>query len=751
MKKRTKIVLFTSAILLVVICGYLIKTNRFNADMVMSPIYKMNIPGIGTGPVSPPSPTASAQKPLTEDQITSLVDAHIKETGTYASALMPELSKYPNPPLGFYSPMEFANIELYDKLINADCIKLFYEKHSPEQTRLTDKYEIKIPGGGGDVCKYTISVISPSLGSAPQSSKEITLTGSYNIIDTSEVVLPSNYKNPSIKNTGSETRNFSIDITFESVAKLYSKNDKWALKSPAIHKVYGSYSSLNRYDMTGSEDLFKSAEARNDPIIKNISPDSTWKAKTVGSVDFGADGTFELNKFKRPVGDFEEICNIGEDAAKCYALMQEWKQQFMLVDQSIKLTKLEFCPNGCKISIEENLDIESKQDKTFPKGTITSEVNHKETYTGFGQSDLAAKSISWKSLVLDKTDNRKWSQSLTYANGKHVEYYGSNLTEGRLQPLTLQLATGKKMNIDSTVIRDITITDNPSSKVMISSRREARIYKKEKNIDGAVTASGTSYSLTRYGANPPYEEIGVFDNPDGSVKLTAPVSMKGRRVSDPFFLSDISPYTSNIYNSGTAYVPGLFTASYKATETLATISTRSAKLLPEKLYVFRSYDKSDPVLLPAVMSYIDIWLKTLAAKGITVVNVDTNSPIKLKNAFANAKTGDWIFNLGHGLPTGLVAGFEINKVKGSNIVSYKDIQSILKKKGVRIDVFSGISCYSGRAGLASTVIGPTGVGIAILGETLGNTMGIGGNSWNMTIDDVESALNEIIAKTPKKK
>ncbi len=101
-------------------------------------------------------------------------------------------------------------------------------------------------------------------------------------------------------------------------------------------------------------------------------------------------------------------------------------------------------------------------------------------------------------------------------------------------------------------------------------------------------------------------------------------------------------------------------------------------------------------------------------------------------AFNKIPNNSWVLNVGHGTPLGLMAG--------KYFVSYLELKSIIEKKNLKIDGFTGITCYFGRSSLGQRVIGSLGLGATGGGINfpLGRIVGFGTNSWNLTADDILS-------------
>lgn len=700
-KKRTKIIAIASILLVIVVFGYLIVTQRFSADVF--------------------NKGKSNQVPLTAAQIKAIVEAHIKSIPLSATALIESANTGVRPyrdeklVLTTLDPFYLKNVS---SELQTDCNKLFIEKYTSDQIAVGKSYEIVLPNWAEPKCTYEV------LGTMPGN---LTLKAIYTSSRKFEISLPSKFQESESINSGNEVKKYAMNLLVNSESKFGIENKKLVLQTPKID-VSGNFSNYTILDMKAEENLLKS-------VSNSLSVDSgsSWKVTTSGLVDYGVEGTFELKNYDRSVS----IDKNGYVDSTGYTTEA-------LINNSVKLTKLEFCTKGCKVSIRETLNIKADKKDATSTGKVTSWADHEEIYNGFGQGDLNTKTISWKELALDKTDNRKWSQDLTYADGKVVKYTGSIDTKGTFLPLQT-----KKQDVISTVKRDVIVSYNPASKTIISSEQKASVTKNEKNKDGVITRTGTSSFSNCYNKTQCNERNGVFDSVSDTVKLTAPKNLVGQREADPFLLLYFTNYTKDIFAPGSLYVPGLFTASYKTEGNLATIATRSAKLLPEKIYVFRSYDKDDPTFAPDRIEPIEAWLDSLKERQIVVVNVDTTTKDKMKKALSELKSGTWVFNMGHGAPDGLSLGMPYSLADKSNFISYDEMQTILKSKGVKIDVFAGQTCYSGRSNLADIVIGSTGIGLANYNGALGNLFGVGTNGWNMSTIDLVAALNEIIAKSPK--
>lgn len=716
MKNRTKFIVLISSVLLVLTIGFLLVTNRFNADVIMGPFYNIGILGSGS---TITSGTQTATNPV---DVNGIIDSHITAGSLFSSAPPEQGVQDFDQILAFNVPQSIATMSIREAM-ETDCVVLFTDKYKPGDvtSNTTMSSPILLDVSDNETCSIEISDFVSHPESKPQPWTSFTLSGRHYYEDEVDVTLPTAYKSTSGSNTGSEVQKSGRSISIGFTASISSMDSKWQSTGTHLTNISGEFSTSVVLDMSGSEDLLKGAmNTRNlDPGYANF-----WRVTSSGRASLDMAGTFKLDNFVQPEGPDD----------------YRW-EQLLDVRDAIKFTKLDFCPSECQISIREELDIKAKRNDIAVSGTIYSKADHQEVYTGTGGSDPEAKKIFWKTLKLDQSDKRNWDQNMRYTNGSLSHYIGSIDSVGTIFPLLKN-----KDRITSNVSKNIKIT-YPTIMMMMNSLTRtynASTNKKEVNWDGTLTRSGTSIVSDCYRAGTSASscgtQTGVFDSLSPLIKITSPQSQAGQRAEDPFSSMSLAPYLTSMYGPGGLYVPGLFTASYNLKNNIATIATRPAKSLPTKLYLFKSYAEGDVALTPKATKPVYDWAEALKTKIDSVVIVDTSSPSKLKTAFSNLENGSWVVNIGHGLPDGLMAGEE-------DFVSYKEIKRILGAKGVKIDVFAGETCYSGRSNIANTTIGSVGVGMSDLSTTLGTVIGIGSHSWNYSVSDLVAALNEIVEKS----
>ncbi len=407
-----------------------------------------------------------------------------------------------------------------------------------------------------------------------------------------------------------------------------------------------------------------------------------------------------------------------------------------LENGGITVRALDFCPQTCKITDIEELNIKAvKKGKTDGvKGPITVDMVHTETYTGTGKGDLATGTVRWNNdLHITKEDIRKWNHNLSAGANASWTYAGDMDSTADLLPFqnSSKLISNIKKDLDYKVRRSFGATEQSG----------AHISKHEENIvaNGQTTLTRTGTGSRGTGSALLYS--GVYDNQkspfkncDPNLYVTSPTGQVGQ-CRDPFDGID-GRYTKSYFID--TLVPGFFTAGYRSEVGKSTIiQSRPVKNLPKTIVFFDSFKVNDPADGPGDRLNIESFLKQAEALGVTVQRQKTNTPETMLKAVESVPSGSWVINWGHGGPQGLVAG--------TTVVKWSQIRMILEAKQVKLDTFAANSCFAGHSPLADTIVGSISFGIASQqANGIGTRFGIGSNSFHMTSGDLVAILRKLI-------
>lgn len=408
-----------------------------------------------------------------------------------------------------------------------------------------------------------------------------------------------------------------------------------------------------------------------------------------------------------------------------------------IFSRPVTLNKLEFCPSICEISIREILDLEAEKNVTIEdkrQGPIKIYEEHYEKFSGTGSADPKSGAIFWQNVVVNKEDKRKWDRKIDFLmpNGSTFRwsYYNGDIYSGAVLKPFLNYSY-----VSSTIKKGLSFdevypisypTSNPS---YIITSKSATIDRKETNLNGSITREGIG-TVNFTSPNSSFTIKGKYDSLSSLMEVIYPSSMRGQRI-DPIDYLNPGERTANIsslFDSRGLYVHGFFTATYgNPTATVAT--TRPLKLLPKKIVVLWSYAKDDPVFTQELKLKIINFLQWLRSKKVTVLQFRTDSRNKMINAFKNIPDNSWVLNIGHGEPLRLKVGKEF--------IYYHELVSIIEEKNLRIDGFSGITCYFGRSSLGQNIIGSLGAAInEPFYQSLGRIVGFGTNPWHLSVADI---------------
>ncbi|MEM5777764.1 MAG: hypothetical protein QXJ06_04985 [Candidatus Aenigmatarchaeota archaeon] len=415
----------------------------------------------------------------------------------------------------------------------------------------------------------------------------------------------------------------------------------------------------------------------------------------------------------------------------------EWDwSSFKPEDKKYKINKFDFCPNKCSISIKEKLEIKARKELTENdrrEGEIYISQNHEETFGGIGVYDPDSKTIFWNRVTVIKDDQRKWDRKINYVmpNGEKYKwsYYNGEISSFAFSDSNY--FSGQTKIYKNLLFDEVLPT---SGGFIFKTTKNGIVDREESNNNNIISRQGTG-SVTISSGNSSFYIKGVYDNLSGLMKVISPKEMADQRIDPIEYLNpgDRAYNITEIFGPGGFYVPGFFTATYGNPTTTVAMS-KPLKLLPKTIVFLWSQKENDSVLTPRVIAKINTLIKWLQSRGVTVIQFRTNSKDKMISAFERIPNGSFIFNIGHGLPFGLKAG--------DDIVYYYEINSLIEKNNLKIDGFSGTTCYAGRASLSTNIIGALGVVSTELNLSLGpgRIIGFGTNPWNMTTGDILSLI-----------
>jgi hypothetical protein len=404
----------------------------------------------------------------------------------------------------------------------------------------------------------------------------------------------------------------------------------------------------------------------------------------------------------------------------------------------INLDKFEFCPNKCEISIEENLNVEAEKIITANdrrQGPIKIKQRHFEKFVGNGKTNLKTGSIFWQNVTINKQDERQWDRKIDYVmpNGEKYRwsYYSGNIfSVARLKPNDNFNFVSTKAYKDLLFDQVLPISQPSDNISYLKTTKQAILDKYEERTNENISRQGNGIvQISSPGSSRSIS--GIYDNLSPLMKVTSPKEMANQRI-DPIEYTNPQERVydiSSVLGPGGYYVPGFFTVTY-GNPTTTVVTSKPIKLLPKTIVVFWSFKEGDLTFSPIVKIKINNFIDWLKSRGVNVIQFRTNSREKFLNAFKQIPNGSWLFNIGHGYLTGLSAG--------GDFIPYYELKSIIEQNNIRIDTFSGITCFSGRSPLGEKVIGSLGVMLndPINLSGLGRIIGFGNNPWNLTIADL---------------
>jgi hypothetical protein len=560
--------------------------------------------------------------------------------------------------------------------------------------------------------------------------------------------FPQVYRPRYTKNKGNE----SINLNFE--AGLFETDEYEIPKSKAVSNVWAALLSsfftpkgekiysitLNntpyRLSLDSEQDFTESLKSFNSDELVIDTTSSSWTLKTNGYV-FG-----QVSGSSRAILEYEGGSRDSESIRTGNKKLET------------KFVNLKVCPTDCVITIEEQANIVASKKGSF-EGPIKVKAYHRETSKGtvkdisFSNTDpTKSPQFQWKTLKVDTVDQRSANVDIKNDQGSiaNIKYdYNTEFNEKKNYN-TNQINKTKKI-AESVMVSQRFFYPLPGS--IPGSGNNENNNSKTINISSKVniTETQSNSNLQRQGTGSLSPNIqGIYDNKSPLMLVTAPDEMKGQRI-DPMawfgeFKNFVYPAVTLLWNIIPGQPYGL-TTNFESDKSV-TVATRPTVVLPQKVFVSRSYDRDDPAFSGSILSEFQKFLDELEANGVDIEDKTVNSENELmeyiKNKFTN---GGWWIHLGHGEPDGLVIA---RIAEPDEIVPYHKIVGILNKKGVRLDVVALNSCYGGHIPIAAKVIGSISVIIANrLEETegLGTLFGFGTNYFNYTAGDILKKLREL--------
>lgn len=543
----------------------------------------------------------------------------------------------------------------------------------------------------GGVCSLAISKINDT---------DISITSGYKKNQNIATSFPLVYKSPA---SGSDFQgdakltSGNVDYDFKNFTSSGSyQNNKWTMKAIDMSKITaaGGINAVYEVKLNDSQNLLSSISSQNADFT--FDPKSTWKFTTTGTLK----GSINLKYTSNPTSGTK-----------------------------YNILSATFCPDGCQVTLNENLDIKAQKKGLSDniKGTIISKATHSETYNGIGAIDATTHRIYWQDLTVKKNDDRSWSHALTYNTNTKVNYSGQTSAKADLQPIKNLSTITSSVNKTNQVTSSFTSMKKtiPLSYIAAMNQTEKSVNNKLQSRTG--TGSYTVNGVTSYN--------GIYDTISTQLLINnSPTKSYLNTRRNPFSESPVSQYAPAYFQQGSIYVPGFFTA-LSSTATTTTLSTPARKDLPANFVVLYSFNKNDSVWNSADKAAISQLITDMKARGVNVTTYQTQTKKAMLDAFSKIPSGSWVLNTGHGLPNGLSAGNEFT--------TYAEIMQILKDKQIKIDVFAADSCYAGRAPLSTTVIGSIGpLYTNPSGQILQSPGSLFGN-WNLASNDIVAALDKI--------
>lgn len=502
--------------------------------------------------------------------------------------------------------------------------------------------------------------------------------------------IPAIFKTETSEAKGTETDKQAINATLTRKTTVetspFAGNDIYIEVYEEDNMNFkGSIDTDYSADLTTKEDLLQSFENLPDYIL-DIPNNNFWTLETAGNVKGSIAANW--NYTKKPV---------------------EGKEPIDTLMDTIKITKLTFCPDGCEIIIKEKANIKARKEENDGLLLFTISADFSSNQKGVGGGDVKTGNVYWASLTINDTSKTKWDYNTKYNNGLIVRQKGLEDTINLSESLI-------KINDSSNKYSNNVIVQEPPSKyieenppittiadeiISFTGKTNRETGKQKTNTDGMAIRTETQNGRI-------ISVIKIKTDNKGSYVIF-PEDMKGQK--PPNIYSGIENYLKNELRS-----IGIF----KPQSCNTTIATPKTQLIPKKVILITNFKKGD-FAFKASEPLFATFSKWLQKRGSSIQKITARNKKDILNALSSSN-GAWVIYRGHGLPTGLAT-------EGEEILRWPEIAEVLSNKNVRLDVLALETCFGGRipSSVAHQIFGSLGIGRTKSFEGLGCMVGIGNN------------------------